>query len=90
MTEKPVITAEMVAALTSVSLVLISLIGGAITIESRYAKSADVKEWLADSYAKLVRLRILELELKGDALVPYEEALLSHLKRELRETGNRP
>ena len=90
MTEKPVISAEMVAALTSVSLVLISLIGGAITIESRYAKSEDVKEWLADSYGKLVRLRILELELKGKALVPYEEALLSHLKREIRESGNRP
>lgn len=77
---------EMIAAITSLSVVFSSIIGGAITIESRYAKSADVKTWVSDSYEKIVRLRILELELKGDKLLPHEQALLSHLKREIRQS----
>ena len=76
---------EMIAAITSLSLVLSAIVGGAVTIENRYAKSADVKTWVSDNYEKIVRLRILELELKGSKnLEPHEQALLSHLKREIR------
>ena len=44
---------EMIAAVTSLSVVFSSLIGGAITIESRYAKASDVKTWVSDSYEKI-------------------------------------
>ena len=64
--------------------VLLTLIGGIVTIEMRYAKASDVQALVEHYYDKTVQLRLLELELKGNDLKPYERALLEHLKRELK------
>jgi len=70
-------------AVTGVITLATILIGGAITIENRYAKVADVSQQIETFYEKTIQLRILELELKGNKLEPHERALLNHLKREL-------
>lgn len=64
--------------------VILTLIGGVVTLEKRYAKASDVQALVEHYYDKTVQLRLLELELKGHDLKPYERALLEHLKRELK------
>lgn len=64
--------------------VLLTFIGAIVTIEVRFAKASDVQALVKQYYDKTVQLRLLELELKGGDLKPYERALLEHLKRELQ------
>lgn len=65
---------------------LTAIIGGTVTIESRYAKAQEVRSQMNDLYAKTLKIRILELQLKPPAqFTPADRALLDHLQQELRE-----
>lgn len=64
--------------------VLLTFVGAVVAVEMRYAKASDVQALVQQYYDKTVQLRLLELELKGGDLKPYERALLEHLKRELK------
>jgi hypothetical protein len=63
---------------------LTAIIGGTITIETRYAKSAEVKQQLEEYYAKQLKLRILEIDLKSSP-TPADQALKQYLLQELRK-----
>jgi len=76
-------TSQRTIAVTGLITLATILIGGVITFENRYAKIADVSNQIETFYEKTIRLRVLELELKGDKLESHERALLNHLKREL-------
>jgi hypothetical protein len=64
---------------------LVTLVGTTIAIENRYAKAQDVREQLNALYAKQLKTRILELQLKPPPLSPADRAMLLHLQQELRE-----
>ena len=78
MTRQLEITAAAVA-------LLVTLVGTTIAIENRYAKAQDVREQLNALYAKQLKTRILELQLKPPPLSPADRAMLLHLQQELRE-----
>lgn len=72
--------------LITISTILAAVIGGTITIETRYARSADVKQQMDSLYARTLKLRILELELKpATQFTSADRALLLHLRQELKE-----
>ena len=62
--------------------VLTAVVGTTIAIETRYAKSAEVKAQLEEYYAKQIKLRILEIDLKPDP-TPADRALRQYLMQEL-------
>ena len=62
--------------------VLTAIVGTTIAIETRYAKSAEVKAQLDEYYAKQLKLRILEIDLKPDP-TPADRALRQYLQQEL-------
>lgn len=65
---------------------LSTLVGGTVVVENRYAKAVDVQSEMQSLYARTLKLRILELELKpADQFTSADRALLEHLKQELRE-----
>ena len=65
---------------------LTTLVGGTVMIENRYAKSVEVAAQLETLYARTLKLRILELQLKpADQFTTADKALLEHLKQELQE-----
>jgi len=66
--------------------VLTAIVGTTIAIETRYAKSAEVKAQLDEYYAKQLKLRILEIDLKPDP-TPADRALRQYLVQELNK-GN--
>ena len=66
--------------------VLTAIVGTTIAIETRYAKSAEVKAQLEDYYAKQLKLRILEIDLKPDP-TPADRALKQYLLQELNKGG---
>ena len=66
--------------------VLTAIVGTTIAIETRYAKSAEVKAQLEDYYAKQLKLRILEIDLKPDP-TPADRALKQYLIQELNKGG---
>jgi hypothetical protein len=66
--------------------VLTAIVGTTIAIETRYAKSAEVKAQLEEYYAKQLKLRILEIDLKSDP-TPADRALRQYLLQELNK-GN--
>lgn len=72
--------------IAAVVTVLLALVGGTVTVESRYAKADDVKEQLQEYYAKSLKLRILEINLKPQ-LTPADRALLQYLQQELQKSG---
>jgi hypothetical protein len=63
---------------------LTAVVGGTIAIENRYAKSAEVKTQLDEYYAKQLKLRILEIDLKADP-TPADRALRQYLLQELNK-----
>lgn len=65
--------------------VLASIIGTTLAIDSRYAKSQEVRTQLNEFYSKSIKLRILELQLKP-ASTPSDRALLQYLQQELRDS----
>ena len=72
------------AAAAAALALLTALVGGTVTIENRYAKAAEVKEQLNDLYAKQLKLRILEIDLKASQS-PADRALREYLMQELRK-----
>ncbi|MFZ9656041.1 MAG: hypothetical protein ACO29V_10360 [Limnohabitans sp.] len=72
---------EVTAALVAL---MATLVGGVVAVESRYAKAAEVKQQLDELYAKQVKLRILEIDLKPDA-TPADRALRQYLQQELNK-----
>jgi hypothetical protein len=62
--------------------ILTAIIGTTITVETRYAKSAEVKAQLDEYYSKQLKLRILEIDLKPDP-TPSDRALKQYLLQEL-------
>jgi len=65
--------------------VLTAIVGTTLTVESRYAKSAEVKAQLDDYYARQIKLRILEIDLKTEQ-TPADRALRQYLLQELHKT----
>jgi hypothetical protein len=66
--------------------VLTAVVGTTIAVETRYAKSAEVKAQLREYYAKQLKLRILEIDLKADP-TPADRALRQYLQQELQKDG---
>ena len=73
----------------------LSLLGGAlallttvvattVTIDSRYAKSAEVKEQFCQARKQQLRDRIFELDLKNSK-TPNDKALREYLQQQLRD-----
>lgn len=72
--------------LVTIGTLLTAIVGGTIVVEQRYAKSADVQQQMDGFYAKTLKLRILELELKSPSeTTSADRALLLHLRQELKE-----
>ena len=65
--------------------VLTAIVGTTLTVESRYAKSAEVKAQLDDYYARQIKLRILEIDLKAEQ-TPSDRALRQYLLQELQKS----
>ena len=65
--------------------VLTAIVGTTIAIENRYAKAADVKEQLNELYAKQLKLKVLELDLKADP-TPADRAMRQYLLQELQKS----
>lgn len=61
-----------------------TVIGTTVASESRYAKAQEVKEQLEEFYAKQLKLRILEIDLKTDP-TPSDRALRQYLQQELNK-----
>ena len=75
-----------IAAAGATLALLTAIIGGTITVESRYAKAQEVRSQIDTLYAKTLKLRILELQLKAPSqFTAADRALLNHLQQELRE-----
>lgn len=70
---------------TAAVALLVTLVGGTVAVEGRYAKAQDVREQLNSLYAKQLKLRIMELQLKPPPLSPADRAMLLHLQQELKE-----
>lgn len=67
---------------------LTAIIGGTIAIESRYAKSAEVKAQLEQYYESQLKLRILEIDLK-EKQTSADKALRQYLLQELKKKDER-
>ena len=60
------------------------IIGATLAIESRYAKAQEVKQQLDEYYARQIKLRILEIDLKTQQ-TPADRALRQYLVQELQK-----
>ena len=67
--------------------VLTAIVGTTIAIETRYAKSAEVKAQLEEYYTKQIKLRILEIDLKPQQ-TPSDRALKQYLLQELKKEAS--
>lgn len=67
--------------------VVTTIVGTTVAIETRYAKSAEVKAQLEEYYDKQIKLRILEIDLKPSP-TPADRALRQYLMQELNEGSN--
>lgn len=70
----------------SVLAVLTAIVGTTIAIETRYAKSAEVKAQLEEYYSKQLKLKVLEIDLKPTP-TPADRAMRQYLLQELNK-GN--
>jgi len=66
--------------------VITALVTTTVAIEARYAKSAEVKAQLEEYYAKQIKLRILEIDLKSSP-TPADRALRQYLLQELNKNN---
>jgi len=64
--------------------VLTAIVGATVGVETRYAKSAEVKAQLEDYYTRQIKLRILEIDLKPMP-TPADKALRQYLIQELQK-----
>jgi hypothetical protein len=62
------------------------IIGTTVAIETRYAKAQEVKQQLDEYYARQIKLRILEIDLKPQQ-TPADRALRQYLVQELNKSG---
>jgi hypothetical protein len=62
------------------------IIGATVAIETRYAKAQEVKQQLDEYYARQIKLRILEIDLKPQQ-TPSDRALRQYLVQELNKSG---
>lgn len=62
-----------------------TLISATLVVENRYARAVVVQQKLDDVYARLLKLRILEIQLQAPPLSSADRALLEHMQQELRE-----
>ena len=60
------------------------IIGATMAIETRYAKAQEVKQQLDEYYARQIKLRILEIDLKSQQ-TPADRALRQYLVQELQK-----
>jgi len=60
------------------------IVGATVAIETRYAKAQEVKQQLDEYYARQIKLRILELDLKPSP-TPADLALRQYLVQELQK-----
>lgn len=74
-----------IATAGAVLAVLTAIVGTTIAIETRYAKSAEVKAQLEEYYAKQLKLRILEIDLKPEQ-TPADRAFRQYLQQELQKS----
>lgn len=75
--------------LTSIGAVLAvitAVVGTTIAIETRYAKSAEVKAQLEEYYNKQLKLRILEIDLKAEPTAA-DRALRQYLLQEINKAN---
>jgi hypothetical protein len=63
------------------------IIGTTVAIETRYAKAQEVKQQLDEYYARQIKLRILEIDLKPQQ-TPSDRALRQYLVQELNKSGS--
>jgi hypothetical protein len=61
------------------------IIGATMAIETRYAKAQEVKQQLDEYYARQIKLRILEIDLKSQQ-TPADRALRQYLVQELQKS----
>lgn len=64
--------------------VLTTIIGTTIAIDSRYAKSQEVKQQFCEARKQQLRDRIFELDLK-EPKSPNDKALREYLQQQLRD-----
>lgn len=64
--------------------VITAIVGATVAVETRYAKSAEVKAQLEDYYTRQIKLRILEIDLKPTP-TPADKALRQYLIQELQK-----
>ena len=60
------------------------IVGATVAIETRYAKAQEVKQQLDEYYARQIKLRILEIDLKSQQ-TPADRALRQYLVQELQK-----
>ena len=63
---------------------LTTVVATTVTIDSRYAKSAEVKEQFCQARKQQLRDRIFELDLKNPKS-PNDKALREYLQQQLRD-----
>jgi hypothetical protein len=61
------------------------IVGATVAIEARYAKAQEVKQQLDEYYARQIKLRILEIDLKSQQ-TPADRALRQYLVQELQKS----
>ena len=61
------------------------IVGATVSIETRYAKAQEVKQQLDEYYARQIKLRILEIDLKSQQ-TPADRALRQYLVQELQKS----
>jgi len=71
--------------ITGLLLIATTVVGTTLAIDSRYAKSQEVKAQLQEYYDKQLKLKILELDLKQNPS-PEDRALRQYLMQELQKT----
>jgi len=60
------------------------IVGATVAIETRYAKAQEVRQQLDEYYARQIKLRILEIDLKPQQ-TPADRALRQYLVQELQK-----
>ena len=63
---------------------LTTVVATTVTIDSRYAKSAEVKQQFCQARKQQLRDRIFELDLKADK-TPNDKALREYLQQQLND-----
>ena len=61
------------------------IVGATVAIETRYAKAQEVRQQLDEYYARQIKLRILEIDLKSQQ-TPADRALRQYLVQELQKS----